>query len=106
MTNIKKLIKLIEEMNDGEFKDSLLECAANVEEDQQELVDEVDSLKGELDDANVEIDNLQDEEPAYNNTIELGLDTIHFKFEKDNLQIRQQFDSLMQVLCKTPNAVI
>jgi len=39
-------------------------------------------------------------------TINLGLDTIHFTFEKGNLQIRQQFDCLMQVLCKTPNAVI
>lgn len=67
---------------------------------------EVDDLKCQLDDANTEISNLEDAEPSYENSINLGLDTIHFTFEKGNLQIRQQFDSLMQVLNKTPNSVI
>ena len=88
----------------------------DIETEVKELQKDLKSAEESLDESKSEVSDLQDEvkdleskledEPEYENSIDLGLDTIHFTFEKDNLLIRQQFDSLMQVLCKTPNAVI
>lgn len=96
MTNIKKLIKMLEEMEDGEFKDSLLQCASDIEDDQQELVDEVDNLKSELDSAETEISNLSDQPEFISEN--LGLDTINYYLEKGNLKVSQQLESAFNLI--------
>jgi len=100
---LKQLRDIIEEFQDIEnpYSEKLEKCVTlidTIEDDMQELVDEVDSLKGELDDANTEIDNLKDAEPAYDNTVELGLDTIHYKLESGNLKVSQQLESAFNLI--------
>ena len=99
-----------------EGNDEALEFIGAVEEEQTELESglkesdkEVLRLEYELRDRE---DKLEDAESKLDGaitdyeTINLGLDTIHFTFESGNLLIRQEFDVMMQKLCKTPNALI
>lgn len=103
MEAVKKLRKILSDLSEKNDNAEASELFEEIYEDlKYEISEKEDSIK-ELED---EIEQLEDTEPTYDNSINLGLDTIHFKFEKGNLQIRQQFDSLMQVLNKTPNAVI
>ena len=100
---LKQLRDIIEEFQDIEnpYSEKLEKCITlidTIEDDMQELVDEVDTLKSELDDANTEISNLQDAEPDYDNSIDLGLDTIHYKLESGNLRVSQQLESAFNLI--------
>jgi chromosome segregation ATPase len=100
---LKQLRDIIEEFQDIEnpYSEKLEKCITlidTIEDDMQELVDEVDTLKGELDDANTEISNLQDAEPDYGNSVDLGLDTIHYKLESGNLKVSQQLESAFNLI--------
>ena len=100
---LKQLRGIIEEFQDIEnpYSEKLEKCITlidTIEDDMQELVDEVDTLKSELDDANTEISNLQDAEPDYDNSIDLGLDTIHYKLESGNLRVSQQLESAFNLI--------
>ena len=102
MTNIQQLKKLLTNLEDGEFRDECLECLEAVESDIDDLEtdykDQIQTLESELDEANTEIDNLKDTEPDYDNTVELGLDTIHYKLESGNLKVSQQLESAFNLI--------
>jgi len=102
MTNIDRLNDILE------GNDIALELLEKIESEMENLQEQLDGAEDEIKDLEREVDNLKDESISEDDleSIDLGLDTINFYFEKGNLQIRQQFDSLMEVLNKTPNAII
>lgn len=105
--NIQLLKKEIEEMNDGELRDSLLESVSLIEEELKEQQNLIEEKNSEIAEQDEQIKELEEKlsEPDWN-TVELGLDTLYFSFENNNLQIRQEFDEMVKRINKIPNAEI
>jgi len=99
MTNINLLTKLVNQLEDGEFRDEILECVSALEDEIIEKNNEIDDLKKENDKLEDEI-----EETPSLISVDLGLDTIHYYLEKGNLNIQQQINSSFNII--QPNAIL
>lgn len=93
MTNINMLTKLCNQLEDGEFRDEILECVSALED---EIIEKDDKIK-ELEN---EVDNIKDqfEEQPDLTSVNLGLDTIHYYLEKGNLKVSQQLESAFNLI--------
>ncbi len=99
MTNINLLTKLVNQLEDGEFRDEILECVSALEYEIIEKDNEIDDLKKENDQLQDEIEEI----PSLA-SVDLGLDTIHYYLEKGNLNIQQQINSSFNII--QPNAIL
>ena len=89
------------ELEERENEISNLEAELKEANDRiDELKEELEEVKGELDDANTEISNMQDqldEQPSLE-SVDLGLDTIHYCLESGNLKVSQQLESAFNLI--------
>ena len=95
MTNINLLTKLVNQLEDGEFRDEILECVSALEDEMIEKDNEIEDLIKENDEI---------EETPSLTSVDLGLNTIHYYLEKGNLNIQQQINSSFNII--QPNAIL
>lgn len=90
MTNADALRKIIQAADGLIDAEEALEFIDAMEEEITDLKDEVSTLETTVSENESEIENLKDNEEY--EEINLGLDTLHYRLEKDNLKIKMQID--------------
>jgi hypothetical protein len=99
MTNIEHLRMILKEM-ELEKTDEALEFLDEIEEEINAANDEIKNLEAHVRNIKNELNGQPDLE-----SVNLGLDTIHFYFEKGNLLVRQKFDRAMSAINTIPHAI-
>lgn len=86
--------------------------------DNDEMVEFIDAAESEFDSVSDDLKKSEEsvnslessireleEEPPFE-SINLGLDTVNFFFDKGNIMVRSKFDAMMQELCTIENRVV
>lgn len=105
MSNKSNIDFLRDTLNGMELEktDEALEWADAVEEELIEMKDKISSQETEISDLQSKLEEANENLPT---SIDLGLDTIHFRLEKGNLIIRQRLQAAFRLINTIPNREI
>jgi hypothetical protein len=96
LDELKKLFSSNELLAVAVDRDEFERLTEEIEDSVINLKDEVSKLKTEIS----ELESLSLDEPSHGWSVDLGLDKMHYSFEKGNLKIIQQFENWVALIKK------